>query len=91
MIDHILGRPSQRLKSLQVLLVLVAWTGYLIRGNRHGPYFVRRISRRTSGKLTTWQTFCMTLTGLYLLKNTDKLLGLGGTSLALSCASMDSR
>ena len=78
MIDHILGRPSQRLKSLQVLLVLIAWTGYLIRGNRHGPYFVRRISRRLSNKLTTWQSFCMTMTGLYLLKNMDKLLGLGG-------------
>ena len=79
MIDHILGRPSQKLKSLQVLLVLIGWTGYLVRGNRHGPWIVRRISRRTSSKLTTWQVFCMTLTGLYLLKNTDKLLGLGGT------------
>ena len=85
MIDHILGRPSQRLKSLQVLLVLIAWTGYLIRGNRHGPFLVRRISRRTSNKMTTWQTFCLTLTGLYLLKNADKLLGLGGTS-RLPCA-----
>src|SRR5579859_7997537 len=83
MIDHILGRPSQRLKSLQVLLVLIAWTGYLVKGNRHGPYVVRRISRRTSGKLTAWQTFCMTLTGLYLLKNMDKLLGLGGLSAFL--------
>jgi hypothetical protein len=83
MIDHILGRPSQRLKSLQVLLVLIAWTGYLIRGNRHGPYFVRRISRRTSTKLTPWQTFCVTLTGLYLLKNLDKLLGLGGSYLVI--------
>jgi hypothetical protein len=79
MIDHILGRPSQKLKSLQVLLVLIAWTGYLARGNRHGPFILRRISRRISTKLTTWQVFCMTLTGLYLLKNTDKLLGLGGT------------
>lgn len=78
MIDHVLGRPSHRLKSVQVLLVLIAWTGYLIRGNRHGPYIVRKISRRTSGKLTTWQTFCMTMTGLYLLKNADKLFGLGG-------------
>jgi hypothetical protein len=84
MIDHILGRPSQRLKSLQVLLVLIAWTGYLIRGNRHGPYFVRRISRRFSNKLTTWQTFCVTMTGLYLLKNLDKLLGLGGEHPLLS-------
>jgi hypothetical protein len=78
MIDHILGRPSQKLKSVQVLAVLFSWTLYLLRGNRHGPYFIRSISRRTSGKLTTWQVFCMTLTGLYLLKNTDKLLGLGG-------------
>ena len=79
MIDHILGRPSQKLKSLQVLFVLIGWTTYLLRGNRHGPYFLRRLSRKTSQKLTTWQVFCMTLTGLYLLKNTDKLLGLGGT------------
>ena len=79
MIDHILGRPSQKLKSLQVLLVLIGWAGYLARGNRHGPFLLRRISRRISTKLTAWQVFCMTLTGLYLLKNTDKLLGLGGT------------
>src|SRR5579864_4963685 len=77
MIDHILGRPSQRLKSVQVLLVVLAWTTYLLRGNRHGPFLVRRISRRMSNRLTTWQTFCMTMTGLYLLKNADKLLGLG--------------
>jgi hypothetical protein len=81
MIDHILGRPSQKLKSLQVLLVLIAWTSYLIKGNRHGPYFVRRISRRTAGHLTAWQVFCMTLSGLYLIKNADKLLGLGGMSV----------
>jgi hypothetical protein len=31
----------------------------------------------------------MTLTGLYLLKNTDKLLGLGGISLTLSSTAVD--
>jgi len=79
MIDHILGRPSQRLKSLQVLLVVLAWTAYLARGNRHGPYLVRKISRRISARLSAWQTFCITMTGMYLFKNADRLLGLGGT------------
>lgn len=78
MIDHVLGRPSQKLKSVQVLLVVLTWTTYLARGNRHGPWLLRKLSRRLSNRLTAWQTFCMTLTGLYLIKNADKLLGLGG-------------
>ena len=80
MIDHILGRPSQKLKSVQVLLVVLAWTTYLARGNRQGPWLLRKLSRRLSNRLTAWQTFCVTMTGLYLLKNADKLLGLGGSS-----------
>jgi hypothetical protein len=78
MIDHILGRPSHKLKSVQVLLVVLAWATYLARGNRHGPWILRKFSRRISNQLTAWQAFCVTMTGLYLLKNADKLLGLGG-------------
>jgi hypothetical protein len=81
MIDHVLGRPSHKLKSVQVLLVVLAWTTYLARGNRHGPWILRQFSRRISNRLTAWQTFCVTMTGLYLLKNADKLLGLGGNRL----------
>jgi hypothetical protein len=37
MIDHLLGRPSTRLKRLQVLLVLAFWGSVLRSGPRNGP------------------------------------------------------
>ena len=50
---------------------------YLLRGHAHGPRPTRKISSLLTRKLTAWQTFCITLTCLYVLKNTDRLLGLG--------------
>ncbi|BFZ59297.1 hypothetical protein YB2330_000303 [Saitoella coloradoensis] len=89
MIDHLLGRPSTDLKRLQVLLVALSWLFFLRKGHPNGPpllrHFFRWLSRREVGvsggrvrrRVTSWHVFCMTMTGMYVLKNLDKLLGLG--------------
>ncbi|KAK9462256.1 Alpha/Beta hydrolase protein [Lipomyces oligophaga] len=76
MIDHLLGRPSQRVKKVQVSLVGLFWLLYLLRGPRHGPNGVQRLSQKLSQKLTAWQICVLTMTGLYFVKSADKILGL---------------
>lgn len=46
------------------------------RGDRHGPPYLRRLSRFFSTRLTTWQTVVLTLIYLYITRNFGKLLGL---------------
>ncbi|KAF2417506.1 alpha/beta-hydrolase [Tothia fuscella] len=76
MIDHVLGRPSVKFRKIQVFLVVAFWSGYLYRGNNHGPPYLRRISRLLSRKLTAWQTLLITLLWLYISRNFGKLVGL---------------
>ncbi|KAK9450679.1 Alpha/Beta hydrolase protein [Limtongia smithiae] len=76
MIDHILGRPAQNVKKVQVLVVATSWLLYLIRGPRHGPPIISNISRFLSAHASAWQIHVLTMTGLYVLKNVDKLLNL---------------
>ena len=47
-----------------------------LRGNRHGPPFLRKISKLLSKRLTAWQTVLITLLWLYTSRNFDKLVGL---------------
>ncbi|KAK9371323.1 Alpha/Beta hydrolase protein [Lipomyces kononenkoae] len=76
MIDHILGRPSQSIKKVQVLVVACFWVAYIIRGPRHGPPVINAISKFLSRHATAWQIHVLTMTGLYMIKNIDKLLNL---------------
>ncbi|KAI0113705.1 alpha/beta-hydrolase [Nemania sp. FL0031] len=76
MIDHVLGRPSAKSRRLQVLAVLTFWSAYLYRGNRHGPPFVRFLSKLSSKKLTGWQIVVFTMMYLYAARNFSTLVGL---------------
>jgi hypothetical protein len=78
MLDHLLGRPSLQLRKFQVLSVLLFWTVYLIRGNAHGPplFFLRKLSRIFSKRLTAFQTVSITLLYLYVARNFAKLFNL---------------
>lgn len=76
MIDHVLGRPSSRFRKIQVFLVLSFWTTYLLRGDHHGPPFIRRLSARLTHKLTVWQTVTLTMLYLYFARNFAKIFGL---------------
>ncbi|KAK4228303.1 putative hydrolase [Podospora fimiseda] len=76
MIDHVLGRPSVKSRRLQVLAVLAFWSAYLFRGNKNGPPIFRFLSRWLSKKLTSWQTFLITMLYLYSARNFSTLVGL---------------
>lgn len=76
MIDEIFGRPSAKFKRVQCFAVAIAWWLIITRGNKHGPPGVRSLSQALTAKITAWQIYVLTLTGYYLLKNFDKLIGL---------------
>ncbi|KAJ6011803.1 hypothetical protein N7499_013226 [Penicillium canescens] len=76
MIDHVLGRPSTRFRKIQVFAVVSFWSLYLLRADRHGPPFIRSLSSRFTGKLTTWQTTVIIFLWLYVSRNFAKIVGL---------------
>ncbi|KAJ5375788.1 hypothetical protein N7517_007794 [Penicillium concentricum] len=73
---HVLGRPSTRFRKIQVFAVVSFWSIYLLRADRHGPPFIRSLSSRFTGKLTTWQTTVIIFLWLYLSRNFAKIVGL---------------
>jgi acetyl esterase/lipase len=46
------------------------------RADRHGPPYIRKLSSRFTGKLTTWQTTVIIFLWLYLSRNFAKIVGL---------------
>jgi hypothetical protein len=76
--DHVLGRPSLQFRKYQVLTVLLFWSIYLLRGNKHGPPIplLRRMSRFFSKRITPFQTVTLTLLYLYVSRNFAKLFNL---------------
>ncbi|KAK2790279.1 hypothetical protein FQN53_000045 [Emmonsiellopsis sp. PD_33] len=76
MIDHVLGRPSTQFRKIQVFTVVSFWLLYLLRGDSHGPPFIRLLSSRLYKRITPWQATVMTFLGLYLSRNFAKLTGL---------------
>ncbi|KAJ5505120.1 hypothetical protein N7463_007994 [Penicillium fimorum] len=74
--NHVLGRPSTRFRKIQVFAVVSFWSIYLLRADRHGPPFIRSLSSRFTGKLTTWQTTVIIFLWLYLSRNFAKIVGL---------------
>ncbi|KAJ8468257.1 hypothetical protein ONZ51_g9761 [Trametes cubensis] len=77
MIDHLLGRPSVGWKRAQVILVIIFWFWRILRGDPNGPrlLWLRRANRALQG-FTPWQLIVSTLTGVYAVRNLDKILGL---------------
>ncbi|KAF2724163.1 alpha/beta-hydrolase, partial [Polychaeton citri CBS 116435] len=75
-IDHVLGRPSTRFRKYQVFTVVLLWSLYLWRGDRHGPPKLRKLSTFFSKRLTAWQTLVVTLLYLYVSKNLGRIVGL---------------
>ncbi|KAI1794112.1 alpha/beta-hydrolase [Ganoderma leucocontextum] len=77
MIDHLLGRPSLSWKRTQVILVIVFWFWRILKGDPKGPrlLWIRRANRALKC-FTPWQLIVSTLTGVYAIRNLDKILGL---------------
>ncbi|KZT08360.1 alpha/beta-hydrolase [Laetiporus sulphureus 93-53] len=78
MIDHLLGRPNPSWKRIQVVLVIFFWLWRILRGNPGGPrlLWIRRANRALR-RFTPWQLVVSTLTGVYAVRNLDRILGLG--------------
>ncbi|SPO38009.1 related to hormone-sensitive lipase [Pseudozyma flocculosa] len=79
MIDHLLGRPSTRLKRLQVLSVICFWLWYLATGNPNGPRRIPIVSllNRRLKRFTPWQIVVFCSTSIYAIRHLDSILGLG--------------
>ncbi|KAI9804727.1 MAG: hypothetical protein M1825_001095 [Sarcosagium campestre] len=71
-----IGRPSVQFRKIQVFAVVSFWSVYLYRGNKNGPPFIRRLSRKLTPHITAWQQLVITLLWLYVARNFGKLLGL---------------
>ncbi|CAD6906351.1 unnamed protein product [Tilletia controversa] len=79
MLDHILGRPSTRLRRAQVLCVLSLGILSLFYGDRDGPrrlQWIRWLNRHAKS-FTPWQIVIGTVTAVYAVRNLDHLLGFG--------------
>ncbi|KAN0064668.1 hypothetical protein ACQY0O_002298 [Thecaphora frezii] len=79
MIDHLLGRPSTKLKRLQVLSVIFFWLWYLATGSRNGPKrfrLIRYLNQRFK-RHTPWQIVVFCCTSIYAIRHLDSILGLG--------------
>ncbi|EKM54507.1 uncharacterized protein PHACADRAFT_123634 [Phanerochaete carnosa HHB-10118-sp] len=78
MIDHFMGRPNPSWKRLQVFLVVFFWIWRILYGNPGGPRILwLRRANRLLRQFTPWQLIVSTLTGVYAVRNIDKILGLG--------------
>ncbi|KAE8211929.1 hypothetical protein CF327_g4363 [Tilletia walkeri] len=79
MLDHILGRPSTRLRRAQVLCVLTLGILSLLYGDRDGPRRLQTIRwlNRHAKSFTPWQIVVGTVTAVYAVRNLDHLLGIG--------------
>ncbi|EPS44166.1 hypothetical protein H072_1872 [Dactylellina haptotyla CBS 200.50] len=76
MIDHVLGRPSNKYRKFEVFCVVIFWTTILGTGDKHGPPFFRKYFQALSRRLTPWQTIVSTMLCLYVSQNFSKILGL---------------
>ncbi|CAG8551816.1 4959_t:CDS:2 [Funneliformis mosseae] len=76
MIDHLLGRPSPSWKRFQVFIVSFTWFWYIYKADRRGPKFCQKWNDKLS-QFTPFQLIAGTLAFLYMLKNADRMIGLG--------------
>ncbi|CDU25787.1 related to hormone-sensitive lipase [Sporisorium scitamineum] len=77
MIDHLLGRPSTKLKRVQIFSVILFWLWFLVTGNRDGPSpLVRKINAKLK-RFSPWQIVVFSSVGIYTIRHLDSLLGFG--------------
>jgi len=74
--DHALGKPSHRYRKYQIFTVVLLWSAYLYKGNRHGPPILRKASAFFSRHLTPWHTVVLSMLYMYLMRNFSRLVGL---------------
>lgn len=56
--------------------MVLLWSLYLYKGNRHGPPILRNISAFFSKHLTPWHTMVLSMLYMYLMRNFSRLVGL---------------
>lgn len=77
MIDHLLGRPSTKLKRVQIFSVIFFWLWFLATGNRDGPSpLIRRFNAKLK-RFSPWQIVVFSSVGIYTIRHLDSLLGFG--------------
>src|SRR5690348_5242620 len=77
MIDHLLGRPSTRLKRAQIFSVIIFWLWFLATGKRDGPTpLIRKLSAKFK-RFSPWQIVVFSSIGIYTIRHLDSLLGFG--------------
>ncbi|KAJ9476285.1 Alpha/beta hydrolase fold domain containing protein [Pseudozyma hubeiensis] len=77
MIDHLLGRPSTKLKRVQIFSVILFWLWFLVTGNRDGPSpLIRKINAKLR-RFSPWQIVVFSSVGIYTIRHLDSLLGFG--------------
>lgn len=77
MIDHLLGRPSTKLKRVQIFSVILFWLCFLATGSRDGPSpLVRKINAKLK-RFSPWQIIVFSSVGIYTIRHLDSLLGFG--------------
>ncbi|EST07034.1 Alpha/beta hydrolase fold-3 [Kalmanozyma brasiliensis GHG001] len=77
MIDHLLGRPSTKLKRVQIFSVILFWLWFLVTGNRDGPSpLIRKINAKLK-RFSPWQIVVFSSVGIYTIRHLDSLLGFG--------------
>ena len=74
--DHALGKPSHRYRKYQIFTVVLLWSAYLYKGDRHGPPILRKASAFFSRHLTPWHTMVLSMLYMYLMRNFSRLVGL---------------
>lgn len=77
MIDHLLGRPSTKLKRFQVFSVIFFWLWFLGRGKRERSNpLIRRFNQKFK-RFSPWQLVVFSSVGIYAIRHLDSLLGFG--------------
>ncbi len=77
MIDHLLGRPSTKLKRVQIFSVIFFWLWFLATGNRDGPSpLIRKLNAKLK-RFSPWQIVVFSSVGIYTIRHLDSLLGFG--------------
>jgi hypothetical protein len=78
MIDHVLGRPSNAIKRLEVILTTLAVSYYLKGSDRHPPSKLLKWLNRIGRDTPAWKIVIWTILGGYLSQNLMLLLWLNG-------------
>ncbi len=77
MIDHLLGRPSTKLKRVQIFSVILFWLWFAASGKRDARSpLIRKINAKLKN-FSPWQIVVLSSVGIYTIRHLDSLLGFG--------------